>query len=68
MGDPDGGFDLVHDRTPSKRIFEQADIARRTEAKSGFKVLGTMVTFDNAFDAEVESRFGEGYQGFVVEL
>ena len=41
-----------------------AKLTRRTEAKSGFKVLGTMVTFDNNFDVEVENRLARATRAF----
>ena len=41
-----------------------AKLTRRTEAKSGFKVLGTMVAFDNNFDAEVENRLARATRAF----
>ena len=31
-------------------------LTRRAGRKNGFKVLGTMITFDNHFDAEVDNR------------
>ncbi len=34
------------------------------EAKSGFKVLGTMVTVDNTFGVEVENRLARATRAF----
>ena len=39
-------------------------ITRRAEAKIDFKALGTMVTFDNAFDVEVENRLARATRTF----
>ena len=40
------------------------DVARRSERKTGFKVLGTLVSFDNGFDVEVENRLARAWRAF----
>ncbi len=37
-------------------MFFNDEITLRTDANVGLKVLGTMITFDNAFDVELENR------------
>ena len=40
------------------------EVVRISERKVGFKVLGTMVTFDNGFDVEVENRLARAWRAF----
>ena len=49
-------------------IIIDAKLTWRTEAKCGFKVLGTMVTFDNNFDVEVENRLARATRAFWTNL
>ena len=48
----------------SMSININAKLTRRTEATSGFRVLGTVVTFDNNFDVEVENRLARATRAF----
>ena len=40
------------------------ETTRRAETKTGFKVLGTLLTLDNNFDVEVENRLARATRAF----
>ena len=40
------------------------EVARRASANVGFKVLGTLVIFDNRFDVEIENRLNRANRAF----
>ncbi len=46
------------------RIIVNDKLARRPKRGAGFKVLGTMVTFDNNFDVEIENRLARASATF----
>ena len=71
MGNTDGKPRLKNSRgAPPKRMDGVAQIeindkrTLRTEAKVGFKVLGTYVTFDNRFEVEIEYRLMRADRAF----
>ena len=42
----------------------QIKIANRVAAKDGFRILGTIVTFDNKSDVELENRLSRADRAF----
>ncbi len=45
-----------------------ADKVKQTSPRVGFKVLGTILTFDNKFYLEMENRYVESGQNFLCSL
>ena len=43
-------------------IIINGEVVTRAEKKKGFKVLGTLLTFDNNFDVEIENRLARAWR------
>ena len=46
------------------RIDIKGEVVRRAKMKEGFKVLGTIITFDGRFDLELENRLTRANRAF----
>ena len=48
-------------------IYVDGELTRRPKREVGFKVLGTLVTFDNNVDAEIENRLARASASFYAK-